>query len=240
MKGYSYLLSQPSGTQNQATLAEGEFLYSDRTGIEANPNPVSGYRTFAANANKLVSINNKFILILEMNGNLTVRAGNFNQVGNLILPDGRVLVAPNDLPEIGVLWSLAKSNIIKDNAGFGFTNGPFGLGLNNKEIVLVSLKTQKTIATLAKFNPGGTKFLFIENSGDLVVTANGKNIWRLSKGNIDENVDPLNPNPDTIPTGPGTATNQTFPAPTTNSGSPILYLIGAGLAAYFFFFKNAK
>jgi len=238
MKGYTYFLSQPSSSQNAATITEGEFLYSDRTGIDANPNSVSGYRTFSANANKLVSVNQKYILVLQMDGNLQVRTGNFNSEGNLILPDGRLIIAPNELGPAREIFSLGIATGFKD---LGYANGPYALGLNNTELILISLKTGKTVTTLAKLPLGGKKFLFLENSGDLVVTSVGKNIWRLSKGNIDEVIDPSNPNPDKIPglpaRGPSTPETGTIEKP---NSFPLIYILGAGLAAYFFFFKNAK
>jgi len=235
MIGYNYLLSAGSGNQNIATITEGDWLYSDRTGIEANPNGISGYRTFEVIGNKLVSINQKFILVLQMDGNLQIRTGNFTKEGNLILPNGQKIIAPNELGPATEVWNLGASNLPKIMP-LTYKNGPYGLNLTNTEIMLWSLIKNQPVCKIASFPAGGVKFLFLENSGDLVVTVNGVNIWRLSQGNINEPVNPANPNPDSIPG----INNQNQNQQTTGGGSSWLYILGALVGGYFFLKRNGK
>jgi hypothetical protein len=119
-----------------------------------------------------------------MNGDLQLRKGAFDSEGNQLLANGQKIVAP-DQYTAPVVWSISQFPNWKtiENANLG----PFSLTLTNRTLELGSLKTGTVLLTLATFpKDSGVKFLYINNLPDLIVTANSKDLWKLTKGNINE------------------------------------------------------
>jgi hypothetical protein len=161
------------------TLKQGETLWSDRTGIQRN---FGGINELAANGNKLISPNRKFVLTIQPDANVIIWKGDFSADG-FPIRNGVEVKEWNLWPDFVEQFFNLKIDINQiQNSEAKVQNGPFGLQFVSDGIGIWSSKLKKFLPYyLMRFPAGsgslGPAKLELRNDGGLNVFRGTTKVW---------------------------------------------------------------